>query len=75
MNEIILMSDARVAAVPVRECGESLVDVRRDASLLTGVRPEVDDRGTGRVEGAAGPRSVSASAFHAVLDGLDDPRA
>jgi D-alanyl-D-alanine dipeptidase len=40
MNEIILMSDARVAAVPVRECGESLMDVRRDASLLTGVRPE-----------------------------------
>lgn len=40
MDEIVLMSDARVAAVPVRECGESLVDVRRDASLLTRVRPE-----------------------------------
>ncbi|GAA4622056.1 M15 family metallopeptidase [Actinoallomurus vinaceus] len=40
MSEIILMSDARVAAVPVRECGERLVDVRREPSLLTGVRPE-----------------------------------
>ncbi|MEV0405195.1 M15 family metallopeptidase [Actinoallomurus sp. NPDC050550] len=40
MSEIILMSDARVAAVPVRECGESLVDVRRAPSLLTAVRPE-----------------------------------
>ncbi|WP_329521523.1 M15 family metallopeptidase [Spirillospora sp. NBC_01491] len=28
MDEIILMSDARVAAVAVRECGERLVDVR-----------------------------------------------
>ncbi|MFE2415922.1 M15 family metallopeptidase [Streptomyces hokutonensis] len=27
MREIILMSDARVAAVPVEECGEALVDV------------------------------------------------
>jgi D-alanyl-D-alanine dipeptidase len=36
MSEIILMSDARVAAVPVQECGEPLVDVR-DALL-------VDDR-------------------------------
>ncbi|MFE9600337.1 M15 family metallopeptidase [Streptomyces hokutonensis] len=27
MSEIILMSDARVAAVPVEECGEPLVDV------------------------------------------------
>jgi D-alanyl-D-alanine dipeptidase len=28
MSEIILMSDARVAAVPVEECAEPLVDVR-----------------------------------------------
>jgi len=27
MSEIILMSDARVAAIPVEECGEPLVDV------------------------------------------------
>ncbi|WP_406119215.1 M15 family metallopeptidase [Streptomyces sp. NBC_00989] len=36
MNEIILMSDARVAAIPVEECGEPLVDV--SGALL------VDDR-------------------------------
>ncbi|SDE02552.1 M15 family metallopeptidase [Streptomyces prasinopilosus] len=28
MNGIVLMSDRRVAAIPVRECGERLVDVR-----------------------------------------------
>ncbi|MBC9724879.1 M15 family metallopeptidase [Streptomyces sp. TRM68367] len=44
MSEIILMSDARVAAVPVRECGEPLVDVR--GSLL------VDDRKHGDSHGA-----------------------
>ncbi|WP_369191443.1 M15 family metallopeptidase [Streptomyces sp. R08] len=36
MSEIVLMSDARVAAIPVEECGEPLVDV--SAVLL------VDDR-------------------------------
>ncbi|NBH08876.1 M15 family metallopeptidase [Amycolatopsis sp. SID8362] len=38
MNEIILMSDPKVAAIPVAECGERLVDVRRVSSLL------IDDR-------------------------------
>ena len=28
MNSLVLMSDPRVAAIPVRECGEPLVDVR-----------------------------------------------
>ncbi|MGW7583097.1 hypothetical protein ACWGKU_35535 [Kitasatospora sp. NPDC054768] len=28
MNEIILMSDPKVAAVPVQDCGERLSDVR-----------------------------------------------
>ena len=36
MSEIILMSDARVAAIPVEECGEPLVDV---SDVL-----QVDDR-------------------------------
>lgn len=45
MTEIVLMSDPKVAAVPVRECGEPLVDVRRDASLL------VDER-KGEADGA-----------------------
>lgn len=34
MTEIVLMSDPKVAAVPVQECGERLVDVRRDSPLL-----------------------------------------
>ncbi|MER6978777.1 M15 family metallopeptidase [Streptomyces carpinensis] len=34
MSEIILMSDPRVAAVPVREDGERLVDVRRCGRIL-----------------------------------------
>jgi D-alanyl-D-alanine dipeptidase len=38
VSEIILMSDPKVAAVPVVECGERLVNVRRESPLL------VDDR-------------------------------
>ncbi|MDH6541777.1 hypothetical protein M2167_004316 [Streptomyces sp. SPB4] len=40
MNEIILMSDPRVAAVPVAECGERLVDVRAGDSLLVDSRKQ-----------------------------------
>ncbi|MGH4031835.1 M15 family metallopeptidase [Actinomycetota bacterium Odt1-20B] len=40
MNEIMLMSDPRVAAVPVQECGERLVDVRQEGQLLVDVRQE-----------------------------------
>ncbi|MFF9623409.1 M15 family metallopeptidase [Streptomyces griseosporeus] len=43
MSEIILMSDARVVAVPVQECGEPLVDVRK--SLLTDDRKHKDAQG------------------------------
>lgn len=45
MTEIVLMSDPRVAAVPVRECGEPLVDVRRDGSLLVDERKWQDTAG------------------------------
>lgn len=45
MSEIILMSDARVAAVPVEECGERFVDVS-DALL-------VDDRKNKNSDGGA----------------------
>ncbi|MCX5401222.1 M15 family metallopeptidase [Streptomyces sp. NBC_00102] len=38
MNEIILMSDPTVAAIPVAECGERLVDVREDGRLLVDTR-------------------------------------
>ncbi len=46
MTEIVLMSDARVAAVPVHECGERLVDVRRDNSLLVDERKRQDPAGS-----------------------------
>lgn len=38
MDEIVLMSDPVVAAVPVRECGERLVDVRLAGELAIDVR-------------------------------------
>ncbi|GAA2280883.1 M15 family metallopeptidase [Streptomyces hawaiiensis] len=43
MSEIILMSDARVAAIPVRECAEQLVDVR--GFLLVDDRKHADSHG------------------------------
>ncbi|MEU5734871.1 M15 family metallopeptidase [Streptomyces antimycoticus] len=45
MTEIVLMSDPKVAAVPVRECGERLVDVRRDSRLLVDERKWQDSAG------------------------------
>ncbi|MFF7245417.1 M15 family metallopeptidase [Embleya sp. NPDC008237] len=40
MHQIILMSDPRVAAIPVRDCDEPLVDVRVDGSLPVDPRQE-----------------------------------
>ncbi|MET8783864.1 M15 family metallopeptidase [Streptomyces sp. NPDC004589] len=40
MSEIVLMSDPKVAAIPVAECGEPLVDVRRGGSLLIDSRKQ-----------------------------------
>ncbi|WP_328495427.1 M15 family metallopeptidase [Streptomyces sp. NBC_00414] len=45
MSEIVLMSDPRVAAVPVEECGEALVDVRRGRLLLVDERKLHDSAG------------------------------
>ncbi|MGW8356808.1 M15 family metallopeptidase [Streptomyces wedmorensis] len=42
MSEIVLMADPRVAAVPVVECGERLVDVR-DSALLVDPRKQDPD--------------------------------
>ncbi|MGW2229859.1 M15 family metallopeptidase [Streptomyces formicae] len=39
-SDIVLMADPRVAAVPVRECGERLLDVREDSSLLVDAREQ-----------------------------------
>ncbi|MFJ6012279.1 M15 family metallopeptidase [Streptomyces sp. NPDC092952] len=40
MTEIVLMSDPKVTAIPVAECGERLVDVRRAGSLLIDTREQ-----------------------------------
>jgi D-alanyl-D-alanine dipeptidase len=45
MSEIILMSDARVAAIPVQESGEPLADVRE--VLLVDDRKHKDSHGAG----------------------------
>ncbi|MFE2495923.1 M15 family metallopeptidase [Streptomyces scopuliridis] len=45
MTEIVLMSDPKVAAVSVQECGERLVDVRRDRPLLIDERKWQDSAG------------------------------
>jgi hypothetical protein len=57
MSEIILMSDPRVAAIPVHECGERLVDVRR-GPLLVDLRKQDDSDvffPAGRLAGASAP--------------------
>jgi D-alanyl-D-alanine dipeptidase len=40
MTEIVLMADPRVAAVPVHECADALVDVRNHGSLIVDARKE-----------------------------------
>ncbi|MCM1969582.1 MULTISPECIES: M15 family metallopeptidase [unclassified Streptomyces] len=40
MTEIVLMSDPKVAAIPVAECGERLVDVRPGGALLVDPRKQ-----------------------------------
>lgn len=40
MTEIVLMSDPKVASIPVAECGERLVDVRHGDSLLVDTRKQ-----------------------------------
>ncbi|MFF4398764.1 M15 family metallopeptidase [Streptomyces sp. NPDC001480] len=44
MNEFVLMSDPQVAAIPIADCGEPLVDVRFDGSLAVDAR-RADDTG------------------------------
>jgi zinc D-Ala-D-Ala dipeptidase len=42
MTEIVLMSDPRIAAIPVVDCGEKLGDVRLQKSVA--VDPRKEDR-------------------------------
>ncbi|MFF0744870.1 M15 family metallopeptidase [Streptomyces sp. NPDC004111] len=45
MTEIVLMSDPKVAAVPVAECGERLLDIRGDGRLTIEARTWQDPAG------------------------------
>jgi D-alanyl-D-alanine dipeptidase len=45
VNELVLMADPRVAAIPVRDCGEPLLDVRTGGHLLVDRRKEADAAG------------------------------
>ncbi|MBT2676644.1 hypothetical protein J7E95_38855 [Streptomyces sp. ISL-14] len=38
MNEIVLMPDPKIAAIPVADCGEPLVDVRLHEPLAVDSR-------------------------------------
>jgi hypothetical protein len=51
VSELILMSDPRVAAVSMRECGERLVDVRQGGQLLVDLRKQDDS-------GCYGPKGI-----------------
>ncbi|MER5183837.1 M15 family metallopeptidase [Streptomyces sp. NPDC002896] len=62
MMSIVLMSDRRVAAIPVDDCGESLVDVRTHGALL------VDDR-------KQDPAGAFAYLRQGVLDRLVDAQS
>ncbi|MGK5543543.1 M15 family metallopeptidase [Streptomyces sp. URMC 127] len=42
MDEIVLMSDPRVAAIGIQECGEALVDVRRSTLLVDHSRSDAE---------------------------------
>ncbi|GAA3627254.1 M15 family metallopeptidase [Lentzea roselyniae] len=43
MGEVVLMSDARIAAIPVRDCGEPLRDVRRGGVIAVDERKSDDE--------------------------------
>ncbi|OIK23669.1 M15 family metallopeptidase [Streptomyces malaysiense] len=60
MTEIILMSDPEVAAVPVRECGERLVDVRRDGRLPVDGRKADEDGAFARLREGVFERLLTA---------------
>ncbi|MFB7513441.1 M15 family metallopeptidase [Streptomyces sp. NPDC056144] len=63
MTEIILMSDPRVAAIPVEECGEALVDLRRDGRLVVDARKEDADGAFSHLRAGVVERLVKAQAL------------
>ncbi|MEU5220036.1 M15 family metallopeptidase [Streptomyces sp. NPDC020807] len=63
MTEIILMSDPRVAAIPVAECGEPLVDLRADGRLAVDPRKEDADGAFSHLRAGVVERLVKAQAL------------
>ena len=68
MDDVLLLCDPRVAAVPVRECGAPLVDVRRAGSLLVDGRKEDADGAFARLRRGLLARLEEAQAL--LPDGL-----
>ncbi|MEU5998241.1 M15 family metallopeptidase [Streptomyces sp. NPDC047197] len=67
-SEITLMSDPKVAAVPVQECGERLVDVRHAGTLLVDTRAQDADDAFARLREGVLARILHAQTL--LPDGL-----
>lgn len=63
MSEVILMCDPRVAAIPVRECGEQLVDVRYSRLLVDHSRQDAEGAFAHVREGVIGRLLVAQAAL------------
>jgi D-alanyl-D-alanine dipeptidase len=68
VDDVLLLSDPRVAAVPVRECGAPLDDVRDGRSLLVDARKQDPDGAWARLRRGLAARLVEAQAL--LPDGL-----
>lgn len=60
MNEVILMADPKVVAIPVRECGERLVDARSAGSLLVDARKQDPEGASAQLRGGVLSRLLEA---------------
>ncbi|MFE0490671.1 MULTISPECIES: M15 family metallopeptidase [Streptomyces] len=68
MTDLILLSDPRVAATAVAECGEPLVDLRADGHLRLDARKADDDGSYARLRAGARERLLRAQRL--LPDGL-----
>jgi zinc D-Ala-D-Ala dipeptidase len=68
VDDVLLLSDPRVAAVPVRECGAPLDDVRDEGSLLVDARKQDPDGAWAHLRRGLAARLVEAQAL--LPDGL-----
>ncbi len=76
-DRITLMADPAVAAIPVKECGEPLLDVRSAAPALvvSGLKAETDERAARVTRGTRRRRTVpTPGCARACCDGCWRPR-